>query len=78
MASIDVRANKDEKIDKVIFTEESHVEINYLIKEFSITDQESGEYFSVDYSEIDNLIKALIKAKELLDKEGKLEPPPRT
>lgn len=67
MASIDVRANKDEKIDKVIFTEESHVEINYLIKEFSITDQESGEYFSVDYSEIDNLIKALIKAKELID-----------
>lgn len=66
MAVLDIRELPSDPVTSIIFASGSQIE-QHSVQSLGIQDCD-GDYISVSYKDIDNLIKALQKAKELWSK----------
>lgn len=63
MATIDVR-KENETIDIIVFGDEAFID-GITPRDIDINTDDGGDCLTIDIDDVDNLIKALIKAKEI-------------
>lgn len=64
MSTIDIRDSRDAPVDRIIFGEDMNVQKKLHYQGVHIEDRD-GDMILIEFSDVNNLIKALQKAQEL-------------